>query len=382
MVVEWALRYGADSRVPAATKTVSARVAALSASSDIKEHDDVISRANRVLSLPPSTHMPYSSGFSKRTGPLLNNEDSVSSYSFLQKATTVPDTPVPCTYSTIKDELMFPLGFRENMVTPASYSCGFPGCVQILPMQELISHFEHHLSFQHLGDPLRMVCPQCDKFHANSNDWCIECFTPSSRLVENLYGRYFPYSTKKGLHWESGTAYSGYSSFRSSGGPNPRLSLYKGSSSNSWNNSYDDRNNDPYGSSGSPGSNYSSGARSIVARSKRCLFSLPTVSRRLFRAFLRYRKYFVVLIVAATMSLILGYKEHNWIVSTIFELKNRASAVFPSKLFFIGVVLASIAFAFIRTKLRLKSYNRTTRGEWCWSFSDKALWVGDASPKH
>jgi hypothetical protein len=293
--------------------------------------------------------MPYGLGVHETDASLLENSEGVSPSSFMRENTIVPDAPVPSIYDTYKDELMFPLGSRENMFEPPHYSCWFPKCVQTLPREELISHFtRHHLRFERLNDPLRMVCPVCDKFYMYSNDQCLACYTQSGGLVEKLYGRYFPDATTIGLQRESGAVRSGFSSFWSSGSPDPNSSSYQSSSSNSRYNSYSCGNNYPYGSSGSPGGNYYSRARSVVAKCKRSLFSSPLLSRRLFRTLLRHRKYVAVLILAATVSLILGYKEHNWIVSTIAQLTHGVSTVSPSKLPLIGVVLASVAFGLHR----------------------------------
>jgi hypothetical protein len=181
-----------------------------------------------------------------------------------------------------------------------------------------------------------------------SNDQCLACYTQSGGLVEKLYGRYFPDATTIGLQRESGAVHSGFSSSWSSSSSDPNSSSYQGSSSNSRYNSYGCGNNYPYGSSGSPGGNYYSRARSVIAQCKRSLFSSPILSRRLFRTLLRHRKYVAVLILTATVSLILGYKEHNWIVSTIAQLTHGVSVVSPSKLPLIGVVLASVAFGLHR----------------------------------
>jgi hypothetical protein len=348
MVVEWAIRYDADSQTPVATTPVSARVTAFD---DIEARDDVIQQANTVFGLS-GTPTTYSPDINESVASLLGNSESVSSHSFMREETIVPDVPAPSIYSTFKDELMFPLGSRETMIEPAHYSCWFPECVRILPMQEFISHFEHHLRFQHLDDPLRIVCPVCDKFYTYSNDQCLACYIPSGRLVEKLYGRYFPDATTIGLQQESAAVHSGFSSSWLSGIPGPSRSSYQGQSPYPQNYIYGCSNNYAYGSSGNlKPSNYSK-AELILAPCKRSLFSWPLLSKRLFRSLLYYRKYVTTLVLAATISLILSYMEHDWIVLTITQLTQGISTVSPSKLPFIGVVVASIAFALHRIVVR------------------------------
>jgi hypothetical protein len=123
----------------------------------------------------------------------LNNSSTnckVASASFTREGPLVPDVSAPNIYSTMKEALMIPLGSRENVFGTAHYSCWFPECVAILPVEDLISHFEFHFRFQRLDDPLRMVCPVCDSFFSYSTDQCLACFVPPGGLVEKLYSRY------------------------------------------------------------------------------------------------------------------------------------------------------------------------------------------------
>jgi hypothetical protein len=348
VVVEWAIRYDAESQTPVATTPVSARVSTFAAGGDIEERDDVVDQANGIFDLPPGTPMPYGSGIHETTASLLDESEGVSPSPFIRQDTVVPAVPAPNSYSTIKDDLMYPLGSREIVFEPPHYSCWFGDCVEILPMQELISHFQVHLPFQRLDDPLRMVCPGCDTFYTYSTDQCLRCYVPSGGLVEKVYG-YFPNVTTIGLQPAGGAVQSGFSSFGSSGGQGHGGSPYQGFSSFPWNTGYD-QNSYQYGSSESPGGSYYSNTRSVLAHLKQSLFLLPIGSLRFFRFLIRRRRYVAALAIAATVSLLLGYrtKKHNWIVSTLVQLIHGVPTVSPSKLPVIGVIVASVAFGLHR----------------------------------
>ncbi len=361
MVVEWAITYDADPQTPVATTPVSARVTTFAAGGDMDQRDDVVDQANGIFNLPPSTPMPYGSIIQETTASLLDNSEIVSPPPFPREDNVVPAVPGPNIYSTVKDELMFPLGSREDMLEPAHYSCWFPECVAILPMQDIISHFEQHLRFERLDDPLRMVCLSCDKFYNYSNEQCLTCYTAPGGLVEQLYGRYFPDTTTIGIQLESGAVQSGFPSFWPSGNQGHSWSSYQ-SSSYSQNNVFGSHNNYQNGSPGSPAGSYFFKVRSVVGQCKRSLFSSPILPKRLFRSLIRRRMYVVALVVAATVSLILGYKEHNWIVSNLAQLTHGVSTVSPSKLPFIGVVLASVAFGLHRILVQATRANGIRNG--------------------
>jgi hypothetical protein len=347
VVVEWAIKYDGESQTPVATTPVSARVSTFAAGGDIEQRDDVVDQANGVFNLPPGTPMPYGSGIHETTASLLDDSEGVSPPLFTREDTVVPAVPAPNIYSTTKEELMFPLGSRENVFEAAHYSCWFPECVAILPMQDLISHFESHLRFQRLDDPLRMVCPVCDTFYKYSTDQCLACFVPSGGLVEKLYGRYFPKVTRIGLQPKGGV-HSGFSSFWPSGGQGHSWSPYQGFNSNPWNNNFGYHSHYQHGSSGSRGGSYYSNTRSALAHFKRTLFLLPIRSLRFFRSLIGRPKYVAALVIAATVSLVLGYKEHHWIVSNLAQLTHGVPIASPSKLPAIGVIVASVAFGLHR----------------------------------
>lgn len=346
MVVEWAIKYDGESQTPVTTTPVSASINTFAAGGDIEQRDDVVGQANGVFNLDPGTPMLYGSGIHETTASLLDDSEGVSPASYTREDTVVPAVPAPniYSYSTIKEDLMFPLGSRENFFQPAHYSCWYPGCAAILPMQDLISHFESHLRFQRLDNPLRMVCVVCDIFYTDSTD---QCWTCSGGLVELLYGRYFPKVTRSGLQPEGGV-HSDFSFLWSSGSQGHSWSPYQGSSSYPCNNSSGHNNHYHNGSSGSPGGSYYSNTRSALAHFKRSLFSLPILIRRLFHSLFRRRKYVAALVIAATVSLVLGYQEHNWIVSNLAQLTHGVPTVSPAKLPVIGVIVASVAFGLHR----------------------------------
>jgi hypothetical protein len=313
----------------------------------MEERDDVVGQANGVFDLPPNTPMPYGSGIHETTASLLDNSEGVSPPSLAREDTIIAPVQSPHNYIILKKRRMFPLGTRDTIFGRAYYNCEFPNCVAHLPMQDLISHFEFdHLRFQHLDNPLRMVCPGCDRFFAYSTDQCLACF--SDGLVEKLYGRYFPDAPTIGPQPGSGAVHSGMSFFRSFGGqghgwfPYQDFSSFQGSSGSGYNNNFQ------YGSSGSSGGSYYSNTKVVLAQFKRSLLSLPMLPLRLFRSLVRRRKYVAALVIAATVSLILGYQKHNWIVLNLAQLTHGVPTVSASKLPVIGVVCASVAFGLHR----------------------------------
>jgi hypothetical protein len=306
--------------------------------------EDVVDQANGVFNLDSGTPMLYGSRINETNASLLDDSDSPPPVT--REDTVVPAVPASNIYSTVNDELMFPLGSRMNFFDPAHYSCSFLECGAILPMQDLISHFETHLRFQHLDDPFRLVCPECDTFYSYPTIQCA-CSGGLMDLVEKLYGRYLTKVADDDLQLAGGASLSGFSSFGPSGVQGYGGSSYQGFSSFPWTAGYY-QNSYQYGSSGSPRGSYHSNSRSALAHFKRSLFSLPILTQRLFRSLVRPRKYVAALVIAATVSLVLGYKEHNWIISKLVQLTHGVPTVSPSKLPVIGVIVASIAFGLHR----------------------------------
>ena len=132
MVVEWAIRYDADSQTPVTTTPVSASINTFAAGGDIEQRDVVIGQANNVFNLDPGTPMLYGSGIHETDRITFRDSEGVSPASYTREDTVVPAVPVPSiySYSTNKEELMFPLGSRENFFQPAHYSCWFPECAE------------------------------------------------------------------------------------------------------------------------------------------------------------------------------------------------------------------------------------------------------------
>jgi hypothetical protein len=143
--------------------------------------------------LPPSTPTTHGSGLqetnaSPQKGPngtltwLLNHRDAVAA-----------DVSGHKIYNTAKTASMFILASRKDMNGPALYSCCDLNCTALLPMPDLLSHYEvHHKHYRRLDDPLRLVCRMCEAFYTCASDECLECYVPSGGLTEALYGEFLP----------------------------------------------------------------------------------------------------------------------------------------------------------------------------------------------
>jgi hypothetical protein len=147
--------------------------------------------------MPPALPTLYGLSIPETGAALLGHDGRVSPRLPMPSASTaLKNTPPPISYSTFRVSRMFyfelecvVLKYIESGT--AQYSCEFPGCTVILPMLLLVSHYESvHFRFEHLHDPLRMVCQQCNYFHKQRTIRCLQC--TSFSVVEGAFGRFFP----------------------------------------------------------------------------------------------------------------------------------------------------------------------------------------------
>lgn len=329
----------------------------------MEERNDVIDQAVSAFNLPSGTPMQYAPVIQETDASLLRSED-VPPRSFTPRHIAATATQQPYKYSTVKNTRMFPLGTQDGTCRPAHYQCEFPHCIHVLPMQDLINHFElSHLRFAHLNEPLRMVCPGCEAFYTYSSDRCPQCFVPS--LVERLYGQYFSEVPTTSMQPETDAVSSGLSGYGPYSGQGPNWPQYQAPGSYSPNDGFGYYNNFPCGASPSyGGGHWYFTANSALSQFKRSLLSLPSLSLRLVRSIACRRKYAAALMITVTISLVLGYTKYNCIVSNLVQLMHGVTSVSPSKLPAIGVIVASVAFGLHRIVVDAYHSNGIRRGGW------------------
>lgn len=325
----------------------------------MEERNEVLHQATNAFNLPHGTPTPYEPIIQETTASLLNPEDVIPGFLAPLDTLTAAGQP-PYIYSILWETPMLLLGVRDYSFSPAHYRCEFPDCDKVLPMQYLISHFEiDHHPFEHLNDPLRMACLGCGRFYAYSNDECQSC--PGLPLVENLYGRHIPGEPTMVILPENGVLYSGVSTFATPGIQNSNVPSYQGSSLLP-NYGLDHYGTSPYGFSGNPAGSYYSTAGSAISNLKDGLLSLQVLPLYLFSPLVRRCGYIAAFVIAATVSLVLGYKNHNWIVSNLVRLTHGIPDISPSELPSIGVMFASIAFGLHRIIVHAYRANSIRRG--------------------
>jgi hypothetical protein len=340
---------------------------------------EALDQATNAFGVPPAPPLPYGSVIQETTASLLDPSLATSTRPRLRPGPIDENVVLHTRFSTDKSVRMFPVGKRDDTLSPFQFKCEYRGCAHTSDLESLLVHFEAvHCRFARLPDPFRMVCPTCERFHVLPSAQCCPRVGPS--VVERVYGLFLPdtpivdFSINAGPVPSSGFGLGlsrlyGMNSLPYSGGQSllgyvghihghgHGHGLYNNCRSGACMDSTDRcRSSSPCPLSSSSGSMK---AR-LFKKFSPCI-SFITFPFRKLRQLARGRRYTVAFTAAVLISILFG---HDWILSKLTRRPSAIPAVSNLNLPFVGVVFMSIAFVLHRFVVHAHRYTGARPGSW------------------